>query len=114
LFLASLLRNGKTLQDFQVWSLIQSRFILNISFQVPGFNLASEWLLSLTTCQAVSAPVKAFTSELQQKGHFLLTTLDLGSFDQIQMIRGKYNTSEHTSSRLSLFSCDPENVVDSE
>ncbi|PVH83750.1 hypothetical protein DL98DRAFT_569489 [Cadophora sp. DSE1049] len=71
LFLASLLQNGKMLGDFQA----------------PGFVIGLEWLLSLTTCQSIPAPVQALTSEMQQKGHYLCTTIDLGSFDQIQMIR---------------------------
>ncbi|KAK0117155.1 hypothetical protein ONS96_012989 [Cadophora gregata f. sp. sojae] len=71
LFLVSLLRNGKTLKDFQV----------------PGFNVGLEWLLSLTTCQSIPAHVQALTTELRQKGHYLCTAIDHESFDQIQMIR---------------------------
>ncbi|KAG4442828.1 hypothetical protein IFR05_001709 [Cadophora sp. M221] len=71
LFLASLLKNGKTLGDFQFSS----------------FNIGSEWLLGLTTCQSIPVPVRALTNELQQKGHYLCTTTDLKGFDQIQMIQ---------------------------
>lgn len=71
LFLANLLKNEKTLGDFQI----------------PGFVIGLEWLLSLTTCQQISAPMLALTSELKQKGHYLCTTRDLDSLDQIQMMR---------------------------
>ncbi|KAH7357005.1 Mus7/MMS22 family-domain-containing protein [Rhexocercosporidium sp. MPI-PUGE-AT-0058] len=71
LFLASLLKDGKTLRDFQV----------------PGFDIGSEWLLALSTCQSIPVPVQALTTQLQQQGHYLCTTIDLRTYDQIQMIR---------------------------
>ncbi|KAL5324009.1 hypothetical protein ACEPPN_008552 [Leptodophora sp. 'Broadleaf-Isolate-01'] len=71
LFLASLLKHGKTLGDFQF----------------SGFNIGSEWLLGLTTCRSIPLPVQALTTELQQKGHYLCTTIDLVVFDQIQMLQ---------------------------
>ncbi|KAL2073557.1 hypothetical protein VTL71DRAFT_10883 [Oculimacula yallundae] len=71
LFLASLLKNGKKLSDFQV----------------PGFVIGIEWLLGLTTCQSITLPMQNLTAELQRQDYYLCTAIDLEGFDQILMIR---------------------------
>ncbi|PBP15589.1 Mus7/MMS22 family protein [Diplocarpon rosae] len=75
LFLATLLRNGKTLSDFRI----------------HGFVIASEWLLGLANCQSISEHQKAFTTEMQKNGHYLCKTINTG-LDHIPMMRGIINS----------------------
>ncbi|TQS36707.1 hypothetical protein Golomagni_02836 [Golovinomyces magnicellulatus] len=71
LFLAKLLQNGKSLDDFKL----------------PGFDIGLEWLLSLTDVEAISMPNVTLTFQLQQKGYFLCATPDMHKLGRTHMIR---------------------------
>ncbi|KAI1005019.1 hypothetical protein K3495_g3198 [Podosphaera aphanis] len=73
LFLANLLQYGKSLDDFK--------------FPGFSFDIGLEWLVSLTTLEALSAPEVKLTAQIYQKGHYLCATLDINKFDRAQIIR---------------------------